>query len=231
MITVPAGVSSTRSNRPRTRVGPSAKPNSCSTAVGFATGGLLLVVEARQRQDARPLALLLVLAREKALVAPGVVERAQQILERGEVAGRPPPQIELDGGVQRAPVHHGVVLAKRDAQDVHVVVLERARLVVVHLVVAHHQLRVRGQGLAERVGRRRWRVAAQLLDRLRAQRAHRRLRQVERLEDELAHLPVALRPHALGAREVEPSPWPASCPRRRAAALPAGESRPTAACP
>ena len=76
------------------------------------------MVEARQGLHARALALLLVLARQEALVAPGVVERAQEVLERGEVAGGPAPQVELDRGVERAAVDHGVVLPERDPQDV-----------------------------------------------------------------------------------------------------------------
>ena len=116
---------------------------------------LLLVVEARQRVHARPLALLLVLAGEEALVAPGVVEGAQEVLERRVVAGGPAAQVELDRVVQRAAVDDGVMLPQRDAQDVDVLVLERARLVVVHLPVADRErLGVRGQGRRVR-GRRR----------------------------------------------------------------------------
>src|ERR1700730_3437665 len=62
---------------------------------GLLPGGLLFMIEARERLHPRALALLLVLAREEALVAPGIVEGLQEILERGEVPHGAAPQIEL----------------------------------------------------------------------------------------------------------------------------------------
>src|SRR5262247_668398 len=76
----------------------------------LAARGFLLVVEARERLDACALALLLVLAREKALVLPGVLEGAEEVLQGSEVPHRAPPQIELHRGVQCAAVNDRVVL-------------------------------------------------------------------------------------------------------------------------
>src|SRR5678816_3777499 len=63
---------------------------------GLLPRGLLLVVEAGQRRDARALALLLMLAGEEALVPPRLVEREQEVLEGGVVAGGATAQVELD---------------------------------------------------------------------------------------------------------------------------------------
>src|SRR3984893_12290982 len=92
---------------------------------GLLPGGLLLVVEAGQRRHSRPLALLLVLAGEKALVPPRVVERAQEVLERGVVAGRAAAQVELDRVVERAAVDDRVVLPARLIGYPDVLVLQR----------------------------------------------------------------------------------------------------------
>src|SRR5438552_4380238 len=64
---------------------------------GLLPRGLLLVIEARERLHPGALALLLVLAREEALVAPGIVEGLQEVLERGEVPYCAAAQIALPG--------------------------------------------------------------------------------------------------------------------------------------
>ena len=174
MMTTPSGVVVHAVEAAAHLGGPEREAELLLDAGGPPSRRFLLMIEARQGLHTGALALLLVLARQEALVAPGVVERAQHVLERGEVARRPAPQVELDGGVERAAVDHGVVLPERDAQDVHVVVLERTGLVVVHLVVAHHDLGARRERhrLAT-TRRRRGRVALELLDRLRAEGARR----------------------------------------------------------
>src|SRR5262249_54082654 len=78
---------------------------------GLLPRGLLLVIEAREREHAGALALLLVLAGEEALVPPRVVEGAEEVVERREVAHRAPLEIELHGLVERAAIDHVVVLA------------------------------------------------------------------------------------------------------------------------
>src|SRR6266508_3241221 len=163
--------------------------------------GFLLMVEARERGDAGALALLFMLAREEALVPPGIFERAQQVFEWWEVPDRPPAEVEFHGLVQRAAIDDRVVLAQGEAQDVDVVILERAGLVVVHLLVTDGQgLALRYGGEVRRLGLGRRRVALELLDGLGPERARGVLGQVEGLEDELAHLPPPLAAHVLGAR-------------------------------
>ncbi len=119
-MTRPSGVSSTPVEAPAHPVEAEREAELPLHVGGLLPRGLLLVIEARQRRDARPLALLLVLAGEEALVAPGVVEGEQEVLERGVVARRAAAQVELDRLVERAAVDHRVVLAQRDAQDVDV---------------------------------------------------------------------------------------------------------------
>src|SRR4029450_4607688 len=108
---------------------------------GLLPGGFLIVIEAGERGHPGALALLLVLAGEEALVRPGVVEGGQEVLERAEIAGGAAAQVELHRLVQRAAVDHRVMLPERDAQDVDVLVLERARLVVVDLAMAERERR------------------------------------------------------------------------------------------
>src|SRR3970282_1675878 len=78
-------------------VGREAEPELALHLGGLLPRGLLLVVEARERLPPCPPALLLVLAREAPLVAPGVIERPEEVLERGVVARRAPAQVELHG--------------------------------------------------------------------------------------------------------------------------------------
>src|SRR2546422_45825 len=86
------------------------------------------------------LARFLVLPGEEALVQPLALVLGQEILERGVVALDAALEIELDDRVDRAAVDDRVVAQDRHAQQVDVAVLERARLVVVHLLVAEQQL-------------------------------------------------------------------------------------------
>src|ERR1700730_3032264 len=170
----------------------------------FLPGGLLYMVEARQRFDARVLALLLVLAREEALVPPRVVEGEQEVVERGKVAHGAPPQVELHRLVERAAVNHAVMLPQRDPLDVDVLVLERAGLVVVQLIVADRQLllwRDHREACSLRHGRRR--IVLELFDGPRPEGSRRILGQIECLQDELARLPLLPPAHVLGARQIK----------------------------
>src|SRR5438093_582241 len=165
---------------------------------------LLLVPEARERLAARGLARLLVLPREEPLVVPLAVVDAEEVLERRVVAGRTAQEVVLDDPVDRGAVHHGVVAQDRHAEDVDIAVLQWTRLVVVHLLVAQHELLRRRDGrepLLGRLGGRR--EALDLLDRLRRERARGVLRKIERLEDELAHLPRARAAVVARARQVD----------------------------
>src|SRR5215510_7660215 len=171
---------------------------------GLLPRGLLLVIEAGEGEHARALALLLVLAGEEALVPPRLVEGPEEVFERGKVAHHTPLEIELDGLVQRTAVDHVVVLAQRDALDVDVVVLERTGLVVVHLVVTHREeLRGRPGVPIHAFGGRGRRVALELLDSARCEGPRGVLGQVERLQDELARLPLLASAHVLRAGEIE----------------------------
>src|SRR5207249_11056570 len=110
----------------------------------------------------------------------------------------------LDHPVDRGAVHHRVVAQDRHAEDVDVAILQRARLVVVHLLVAQQELLLRRDGREPRLGRLGGRrEALDLLDRLRRERARGAFRQIERLEDELAHLPRARAAVVTRARQVE----------------------------
>ena len=98
------------------------------------------------------------------------------------------------------------MLAEGDPLDVNVLVLQRAGLVVVDLVVADRELLPRRNHPDGRAFPRRGRrVTLKLLDRLRLEGSRRLLGQVERLEDELARLPLLPCPHVLGARQIERS--------------------------
>src|SRR5438093_673170 len=165
---------------------------------------LLLVPEARERLAARGLTRLLVLQREEPLVVPLAVVNAEEVVERRVVAGRTAQQVVLDHPVDRGAVHHRVVAQDRHAEDVDVAILQRARLVVVHLLVAQQELLLRRDGREPRLGRLGGRrEALDLLDRLRRERARGVFRQIERLEDELAHLPRARAAVVTRARQVE----------------------------
>src|SRR5438094_4537935 len=118
--------------------------------------GLLVVPEARERRAASGLPGLLVLPGQEALVLPLAVVLGQQVLERRVVALDATLEIELDDRVDGAAVDDRVMPADRYAQDVDVAVLERTRLVVVHLFVAQQELlvgRQRRRRLAGRLGR------------------------------------------------------------------------------
>src|SRR3989475_649664 len=145
---------------------------------------LLLVPEARERLPTPGLTRRLVLPREEPLVVPLAVVDAEEVVERRIVAGRPAQQVVLDHPVDRGTVHHRVVAQDRHAEDVDVAVLQRARLVVVHLLVAHQELLLRRDGrepLLGRLGGRR--EALDLLDRLPPGRARGVFRPSERLAD------------------------------------------------
>src|SRR2546422_3553766 len=96
------------------------------------------------------------------------------------------------------------VAKDRHAEHVDVPILQGARLVVVHLLVADHELLLRRDRHEHLVGRLRGRrEALDLLDRPRLERACGVLRQIERLEDELAHLSLARTAVVARARQVE----------------------------
>src|SRR3990172_6092621 len=174
---------------------------------GLGAAGLLLVPEARQGLVPGGLARLLVLPGEEPLVVPLARVAGQQVLERGVVARGSAQQVVLDDLVDRRAVNDRVVAQDRHPQQVDVAVLERARLVVVPLLVAEEQLRV-GRHLRERIvrGRRRRGEALDLLDRLGLERPRRVLGQVERLEDELAHLARARAAVVARARQEQLAP-------------------------
>ena len=96
---------------------------------------LLLVPEAPDGLAPGVATRRLVGRREEPLVPPLPLVRLEEVLERRVEAGRPPTEVVLDDAVERLPVHHRVVASDGDPQDVHVPVLQRARLVVVHLPV------------------------------------------------------------------------------------------------
>ena len=74
------------------------------------------------------------LARKKSLIRPGPIERRQQLVLCHDGPARRAAVELLDGLVQSGAVHDGVVRRNRHAENVHVLVLERASQVIVHLV-------------------------------------------------------------------------------------------------
>ena len=166
-------------------------------------GPQLLFPEAAQGGPAGRQARFLVLPSEKPLVRPGAIERGEQLVLGHQVAARLAAVELLHGLVQRRAVDDRVVRRDRHAQDVDVLVLERAGQVVVHLVEAERErpldrlaarldrLRLgleRGQPLQRSVGRGLGRSPGR-----------RRGRQVQRLQHELRDAP---RPPAAVVRGV-----------------------------
>ena len=102
-------------------------------------GPQLLRPEPAQRGPPGRQARLLVLAGQEALVGPGPLEGREQLLLGHDVAARLAAVELLHGLVERGAVDDGVVGRDRHAQDVDVLVLERAGQVVVHLVEAQRR--------------------------------------------------------------------------------------------
>ena len=186
--------------------------------------GLLLVPEPSERVAAGRLAGLLVLARQESLgrlpadagpVVQDVLARprplvdGEQIVERRVVADGATGQVVLDNLVDDGAVGHGVMATDRDALDVDVEVLERTGLVIVDLLVAERDLRVRRQRDQQRLhGFRRGGEVLDLLDGARLERPRRIARKIERFQHELADLALAGASVIARAREIELAPRP-----------------------
>src|SRR5437660_4297002 len=182
---------------------------------------LFLMPEARERLPPRRLARLLVLTREEALggqrarartilqdlvAGPCPLVGVEQLREWREVTGGAPKQVVLDGLVNDCPVGDSVVAEDRDPQHVHVFVLERTGLVVVDLFVADPEL-LAGRDWGKRLrGCRRRRIPLDLLNGFCLERSSGVLRQIERLQNELADLPLARTAVVARACQVELPP-------------------------
>ena len=103
---------------------------------GHCVRSLLALVEAPQALPPRLQTLLLMFATQKTLVSPGPLEARQQILVTHGQPSLPAAVVLLNRLVNGLPVDDRVVRPQRHAQDVDVLVLQRARQVVVHLHVA-----------------------------------------------------------------------------------------------
>ena len=188
------------------------------------------LAEAAKRRAAGRQARLLVLAGEEALVGPGRLERGDQLGLAHHHAARVALVELLDREVERGPVDDRVVRRRRHAQDVGVLVPERAGQVVVDRVERRASAaRPRVAGTAGAGSVRSRPASASSGDAARAPApAAAATGQVERLEDERRH-PPSPPPAVVGGVGQHQLVAPGSCRRRTGAAPPGPGSRPRAA--